>query len=237
MSIALTAPSASGDHRRAASARRRAIFLISASIAIATPLVPEPAARAEPAERVEPAERAEPALGAQSVRAVLDRFACEPDVGALQKAAARQAEAEPERMHAWEKRARWAALLPTLRGNASHGPLSYAITTHASDIADRWRFSVGASWRLDRLVFDRSEVTLEREAERLAERRDAIYAEVAKLYFARRRLEVQALADPPGPATPQAIEHALAIDELTAVLDGLTGGALTHPKGALASHD
>lgn len=218
MSIALTARSASGDHRRAASARRRAIFLISASIAIATPLLSAPRADAQP------------------VRAVLDRFACEPRVGTLQRAAARLAEAQPERIRGWLKRARWAALLPTVRGSASRGPLSYAITTsYASDIADRWRFQVGATWRLDRLVFDRSEITIEREAERMAERRAAIYAEVAKLYFARRRLEVQALTDPPGAATPQAIEHALAIDELTAVLDGLTGGALSNPNGARTS--
>src|SRR6185312_11115178 len=46
----------------------------------------------------------------------------------------------------------------------------------------------------------------------------------AQLYSARRRLQVEALQQPDAPA---AIDRALQIDELTAVLDGLTDNALT----------
>jgi hypothetical protein len=47
---------------------------------------------------------------------------------------------------------------------------------------------------------------------------------VAQLYFQRRRLQLEALAHPDD---PEAAERKLAVDELTAILDGLTDGALS----------
>jgi hypothetical protein len=80
------------------------------------------------------------------------------------------------------------------------------------------------------LVFDPSELRLSRESQRLAMRREELMAEVARLYFARRRMQVDELLDP-GAAREVALDRALAIDELTAVLDGLTGGRLSRRNG------
>src|SRR5207248_4476502 len=88
--------------------------------------------------------------------------------------------------------------------------------------SDTWRFEIEAGWQLDRLVFDRLEIGLSRESQRLALRREQIELEVAHLYFARRRLLLEAARA--GGSSP---ELALEIEELTALLDGLTGGALT----------
>ena len=55
-------------------------------------------------------------------------------------------------------------------------------------------------------------------------RREELMVRIAQLYFERRRLQVDAVLTPDSPgATDRAIE----IEELTAVLDGLTDGALT----------
>jgi hypothetical protein len=170
---------------------------------------------------------------AGEVRAVMRRFEGEPRVAALQRAAARLAEVEPERVRSWLKRARVAAALPSLRVRVGRG-LGDVVTIRGLDGIDRvttadsttWRFEVEATWALDRLVFDPAEVRLSRESQRVSARREQLLSQVAQLYYARRRLQVDVELDP-GAGRDVALDRALAIDELTAVLDGLTGGALT----------
>lgn len=168
---------------------------------------------------------------------LLGRFAGEPPVRTLQLAAARLAEAQPERVRSWLRRVRTAALMPSLRARVGRGLTGEAITRGLDGIdristlqTDGWRFDVEAIWALDRLVFDPSELRLSREAQRLAARREQLLSEIAQLYFARRRLQVDALLDVSA-QHDTALDRALAIDELTAILDGLTGGRLSEAKG------
>jgi hypothetical protein len=92
---------------------------------------------------------------------------------------------------------------------------------------DNWRVEVEATWSLDRLVFDRNELRASREGQRLSSHREELLTRVAELYYARRRLQVDAALSPDASG---AVDRALEIEELTAVLDGLTGGALTKGK-------
>src|SRR5262249_20567490 len=119
------------------------------------------------------------------------------------------------------------------RARVGRGATGVAIT-HGIDGIDRfstvasdaWHFDLETTWSLDRLVFDPEEVRVSREAQRVASWREQLLTEVAQLYFARRRLQVDEALDPN--ARPEvALDRALAIDELTAILDGLTGGALS----------
>jgi hypothetical protein len=167
---------------------------------------------------------AAPALAAPDP---LAPFAAEPTVGSLQRAAAQLASLEPGRVRGWLRRLHSAALLPALRVRVGRGPYystSYE-STYATPITEGWRFEVDATWSLERLVFDHDEIGVARESQRLAMRREQLLTEVAQLYFARRRLQVEALSRPSDDA--EGLERRLAIDELTAVLDGLTGGALS----------
>ncbi|HWE30947.1 MAG TPA: hypothetical protein VHB97_23230, partial [Polyangia bacterium] len=100
-------------------------------------------------------------------------------------------------------------------------------TTPLYSMTNDWTFEVEASWSLDRLVFDRNELRASREAQRLAGHREELLTRVAQLYYARRRLQVDAVLQPDAPA---AVDRALEIEELTAVLDGLTDNALTRGK-------
>ncbi len=160
---------------------------------------------------------------------VLARFAGEPSVRELQRAAARLAEVRPELVRSWLRRAGKAALLPTVRVSVGRGlgELTRDSTTPVYTVSDNWHFEIEASWSLDRLVFDRNEVLAGREAQRLASHREELLTRVAQLYYARRRLQVDAVLQPGAPA---AVDRALEIDELTAVLDGLTDNALTKGK-------
>lgn len=177
------------------------------------------------------------ARGEPTPAAVLERFSGEPRVEVLQRAAAREAELQPEHVRSWLARVRKAALLPSLRVQVGRGVGGLEVT-HGLDGVDRfstvdtdaWRFDVQATWTLDRLVFDPSELRLSREAQRVATRREQLSAEVARLYFVRRRLQVDTLLDP-GAGREVALDRALAIDEVTAILDGLTGGRLSGQRG------
>jgi hypothetical protein len=158
---------------------------------------------------------------------VLGRFSSEPNVRALQRAAARLAEVHPERVRSWLRRAGKAALLPTIRVRVGRGLGALSRDTSSSLVlttTDDWRFEVEATWSLDRLVFDRNELRAGWEAQRVARRREELLTHVAQLYYARRRLQVDAVL---APDAPGALDRALEIEELTAVLDGLTDGALS----------
>lgn len=173
---------------------------------------------------------------------LLDRFRHEPTVRELQRAAERQAGVQPERVRSWLGRVRKAPLLPALKARTSRGlgaveviRGSDGIDRYVNTASDTWRFEVDASWALDRLVFDRNELRISREAQRVGARREELLTEVARLYYARRRLQVEALleAASAAPVTDaearrtEIIDRELEIAELTAVLDGLTGGALS----------
>ncbi len=162
--------------------------------------------------------------------AVLARFADEPAVRELQRAAARLAEMHPERVQSWLRRIRASAVLPTVKVSVGRG--LDELTRDSSgrptfSNTDTWRFEVQASWALDRLVFDRNELRASREAQRVASRREELLVRVTQLYFERRRLQVDAALTPDA---PNAIDRTIEIEELTAVLDGLTDGALTRGK-------
>jgi hypothetical protein len=134
---------------------------------------------------------------------------------------------QPERVRSWLRRANAAALLPTVRTRVGRG--LGELTRDSNDrlimtTTDNWRFEVEATWSLDRLVFDRNELRASREGQRLATHREELLTRVAELYYARRRLQVDAVL---APDASGAIDRGLEIQELTAVLDGLTGGALT----------
>jgi hypothetical protein len=176
---------------------------------------------------------------AETAAEVLARFQGEPSVRSLQQAAVRLAALEPERVRSWMRRARTAAALPVLKARVGRGSTGVAITHGVDGLAafstvenDAWHFDLEATWSLDRLVFDPNEVRVSREAQRLGLHREELVTQVAQLYFARRRLQVDQLLDPEA-RLEQQLDRALAIDELTAILDGLTGCGLTESSSHL----
>jgi hypothetical protein len=122
--------------------------------------------------------------------------------------------------------------MPTIRARLGRGLVELnrdSVTAPIYSMTEDWSMEVEATWQLDRLVFDRNELRASREAQRLAGHREELLTRVAQLYYARRRLQVDALLQPDAPA---AVDRALEIDELTAVLDGLTDNALTKGNGS-----
>jgi hypothetical protein len=166
--------------------------------------------------------------------AILARFAHEPSVRAVQEAAARWVGADPARLESWRSRVRKAPWLPQLRTRVVRG-FEDDLLTNASGqtrvVDDDLTVEVRLHWDLDRLVFDRAELQVSRESALLAELRQDVVAEATRLYFKRRRLQVERILDPP-PEGRARLEFQLRLEELTASLDGLTGGFFSRAIGS-----
>lgn len=156
-----------------------------------------------------------------------------PTTAELQRAALREAGLSANRARSMERRMRTAALLPSLRVRVGRGVGLVQTTSDYTGNArltlgdqNSWQFSVAAAWNLDRLAFRPEELRLVREEDRQASVRERLLLEVVRLDAERRRVAARIALAPF--ATPlDAAEARIRLDELTATLDAMTGGALS----------
>lgn len=172
-------------------------------------------------------------IPAEVVEQVLAKYAAEPTVREVQKAALDYARAHPEVIDAWRLRSRVAAAVPEVetdfrvqldddRRELRDPDAARAMTVIDED--DRgYRFGIGLDWKLDRLIFNREELSAVRESVRLANLRDRVLDEVTRRYYERRRLQVDLELSPPTDLGDR-IRKELRVQELTADIDALTGG-------------
>ncbi|MEN0061792.1 MAG: hypothetical protein AAGA48_06545 [Myxococcota bacterium] len=195
-----------------------------------------------------------PAVPEPSVDEVLASFDREPTVAEVQGWASRHAGTDPARIDQWLRQASRFAALPrtTLEWRFNDGtdqsfnyfdafgdPLLPGVTP--AGIIDQASLDRTASyrirldWDLGDLVMSSERIRVLNEAQDLVEFRDELLTEVTRLYFERRRLQVEQRLRPPVDVG-QAAREALRLQELTARLDALTGGAFAaalarRPKG------
>ena len=152
-------------------------------------------------------------------------FIEEPSLPLLLRRAVATAALEPERTISMLTRARAAAALPRLQALVGKG--RYDNIRNADSLqptlvsSDTWRFEVTATWSLDHLVFNPAEPRLVDVSGRLAERRAQVVDRVVDVWTQRRGL------DRPGPVSALDADRC---EALSAVLDMLTGGALTQGR-------
>lgn len=179
------------------------------------------------------------------VDAVLAVFAAEPTVQQVQRWAAEAVEARPAQIRRWLSTARRAAWLPEVgldvrvRDDWDQGFVylgsdggvpapGVAVVPIAEDgttaLAREARLSL--RWQLSELVVSSELVRLTSVVSDLTELREQTCAEVTRLYFERRRAQVEVLLAPAS-ATAQRVADQLRIDELTASIDALTDGAFS----------
>lgn len=177
-----------------------------------------------------------------TVEEVLGAFAHEPTVGIVQRWAAAYAQVRPETVHRWLAASRGFAALPQLRfeyrvaddyGNDFEyftpvGPVSTSaddgtpVQTDA-DVGQARTFVVRASWDLDKLVMSSEQIRVLNEAQDVVRLRERVLGEVTRLYFERRRLQVDVLLAPKRDLHGQ-MRDELRLAELAAALDAYTGG-------------
>lgn len=180
---------------------------------------------------------------------VLKKFESEPSIRDVQEAVLRYALISNDRMEGWITRARLAHIIPSeIGGSYQIDTNDDNITQSREDlvreiegdfnsqfvIADQQnvsrvdddeseRIRLDADWDLNKLIFNSDELRVASETARQVRIREQLLNTVTKLYFERRRLQVDMLLKPKSDPSA-AIRAQLRIDELTADIDALTGG-------------
>ncbi len=164
-----------------------------------------------------------------SPRELLGNFVHEPTIGQVQQTAMRYAEVEPEKIQRWRRQASMKALLPTLDVSANPNLTDFRhwdSGTNPDSLLKgerdtEWNTSI--TWDLGDLIWNDDQTSIDVRSKLMVQLRDDIMDDVTRTFFARRRAQVELLTAPPGDPKAQ-LDKELRLQELTARLDGLTGG-------------
>ena len=186
------------------------------------------------------------ALAQQNIPAQLEVLKREPTVRDVQEAALRYFRVNADTVSSMRTRASWKAILPVTEVSGGYASSSSDEDTTNFEFhpSDPWviRASGGSgyeirgklTWNLPQLIFNAEEL----DVASLAGLMEGILKESTRLYFMRRRLQVDMILTPP---TDQAslLSKQLRLEELTGLLDAMTGGwfqraLVARPRGATA---
>jgi photosystem II stability/assembly factor-like uncharacterized protein len=161
-------------------------------------------------------------------------FTYEPSINEVQRMATTYAELSPAKITHWRRQAARQALLPTIRigtdrdididDRVDEGSFPYFQQIPQRSVSRGWDVSV--SWDLGNLLWNDDQLAIDVRSKLTTDVRNDVLDAVTRLYYERRRLQVTQLIDPPDASVPL-LEHDLRIQELTAHLNALTGGAFT----------
>lgn len=172
---------------------------------------------------------------------VLARFKDEPDVRQVQEMALEYSQTDPRYLEGWMRASKSAALLPEFQVTYGYSQGYDDGSIYLTDPNDPtgtpllqpddtssavdWDVDLRAKWRFDKLVMSSERIRVISEAQDVVKLRDKILEEVTRVYFDRRRLQVEMLLNP-GDLKAQ-LKNELRLQELTAQLDAYTGGRFT----------
>ncbi len=173
----------------------------------------------------------------------LSLFSHEPSVEEIRQVAIEYAEVQPDKINKWRKAASRKALLPDLRvayDDAEDWQSStyfykntyeeqYLRDDDITEGNDRG-WSVSATWQLGDLIYSSAQTSIDVRSRLMVQLRDDILNEVTRLYFERRRLQVEMVTNPPTDLDNR-IDKELRLQELTAGIDALTGSYLSKRLG------
>ena len=164
-----------------------------------------------------------------SAQDLLANFVHEPGIAQVREVAIRYAEVHPGKIQAWRRQARLRALVPKLTFSGDTNLTDFRHWDSGSNPDSLMRgerdmdWSASVTWEPADFVWSDDQTSIDVRSKLMVELRDDIVDEVTRTYFERRRIQVALLTDPPRTQKVQ-LEKALRIQELTALLDGLTGG-------------
>jgi hypothetical protein len=169
----------------------------------------------------------------------LDALQEEPSVQSAQAAALAFFNIDPGTVQGMRTRAAWKALMPTLAARYRRNDTRLDVDTinlavrdldgdNAADDEDRFLFDhvegisneyqVGIRWNLPLLIFN-AEVL---DVGSLAVLQEGVLKEITRLYYTRRRLQIDLILNPPDDPSTR-MSKSLRIEELTSTLDAMTG--------------
>jgi len=152
---------------------------------------------------------------------ITKKFNDEPSINEVQRSAIRYAEVHPDKIKNWRKEARVKALLPEF-------DLAYDKTISYDSTGDRYfvgpkDWGVGFKWNVGDVIFSDDQTNIDVRSRLNTQLRDDILDDITRLYYERRRLQVEMLITPPK-SEKEKYDKFLRLEELTASIDALTGG-------------
>ncbi|MGE5280388.1 MAG: WD40/YVTN/BNR-like repeat-containing protein [Deltaproteobacteria bacterium] len=157
--------------------------------------------------------------GIAGVSAAPSAFVNEPTIEQVQRMAVEYAEVSDRKIKDWRRRASLRAFLPDM--TLGYDKTVYGSSTGAFAVGP-CDWGVSFKWELGDLVYNGDQTSIDTRSKLMVQLRNDILAEVTRLYFERRRLQVEmALSSKSGEAR---VEDDLRLQELTALIDRLTGG-------------
>ncbi len=184
---------------------------------------------------------------APRVQAQIDALEEEPSIQQAQTAALRFFNVDPGSVEAMRSRASWKGIMPSLSAGYRHSVNDLAVRSRNTEVnqfpedgpnifddatGNVQELQVSASWNLPLLVFN-AEVL---DVGSLAVLQEGVLKEVTRLYFTRRRLQLDLILNPPADAGTR-MSKELRIAELTSTLDAMTGQLFSKAEARRARLD
>lgn len=151
----------------------------------------------------------------------------EPSAREVQKRVIRYANVSNGKIKRWHAESRLAGILPTFsfgknfdRGT-SLSTYSGKYITGPEDVNRGWDADV--SWDLGDMIYSSDQTSIDSREKLMVELRNDFLAEATRIYYERRRLQIDLIYTPPV-SEQEHLENLLRLDELTALLDGMTNG-------------
>ena len=172
----------------------------------------------------------------------------EPTIQEVHRMAMDYAQVDPAKIKDWQRRVEKKAWLPSLSmglgsdknktlsdsiyGTYSGGGQSY-VGPRDKTFYDNFGWDVSLSWDLGDLIWNADQTSIDSRAKLLTELRQDILNEVTRLYFERRRLQGEITQDA---GLGDENEKKMRLEELTALIDALTGGAFSREINNRGEH-
>jgi hypothetical protein len=189
---------------------------------------PKPPTQRPPPSAISPLFAQSTAVESRAALVMPD--ADEPTLEQAQRAAERIAAGDREADSSRRSRARAAHFAPVVRGqlgraqaDQSRSGISYGQPVQWTTLGQTTTWAVTLSWDLPSAIYGREENQLALSEAQLARVRREVAQRVGRLYAERKRKLLAMHAQPGSDASLQ-LENALSLLELTAELDGLSGG-------------
>ncbi len=184
------------------------------------------------------------AMAQNDVQSIMAHFKNEPTIEATQEAAVNYAGLSSDRLEGLYTRSGASRALPkkvyyewTYRDQDRDRPQKQTKFSDNTDVSkwdtitqtsyqedtDYMQHKVHAEWELSGLIFNSDQLRVVSQMNSATKTRDSILKNVTKVYYQRRKAQIDMLTNPPSDVAAR-LNAELKIQELTATLDSMTGG-------------